>query len=88
MPTKRDSSIYQLLLRELRGLERRRSSAGRDRVDHRPGAHDDLANAVAGAIVKAFQQGKEGFFPMDVITYAIRTHTSNGPLVPTGDLRG
>ena len=38
--------------------------------------------------MKAFQQGKEGFFPMDVITYAIRTHTSNGPLVPTGDLRG
>jgi hypothetical protein len=36
------------LLRELRGLERRRGAAGRDRVDHRPGAHDDLANAVAG----------------------------------------
>ncbi len=39
------------LLRELRGLERRRSSTGRDRVDHRPGAHDDLANAAAGAVV-------------------------------------
>jgi hypothetical protein len=36
------------LLRELRGLERRRGSSGRDRVDHRPGAHDDRANAVAG----------------------------------------
>ena len=36
------------LLRELRGLERRRGAAGRDRVDHAPGAHDDLANAVAG----------------------------------------
>jgi hypothetical protein len=38
------------LLRELRGLERRRGSSGRDRVDHRPGAHDDLANAVAGVV--------------------------------------
>jgi len=38
----------QTLLRELRGLERRRGTAGRDRVDHRPGAHDDRANAVAG----------------------------------------
>ncbi len=38
-------------LRELRGLERRRSSAGRDRVDHRAGAHDDRANALAAAIV-------------------------------------
>ena len=37
-----------MLLRELRGLERRRESAGRDRVDHAPGAHDDRANAVAG----------------------------------------
>ncbi len=37
------------LLRELRGLERRRGSSGRDKVDHVPGAHDDLANAVAGA---------------------------------------
>lgn len=38
------------LLRELRGLERRRGTAGRDRVDHRPGQHDDRANAVAGVV--------------------------------------
>jgi hypothetical protein len=38
------------LLRELRGLERRRGTAGRDRIDHRPGAYDDRANAIAGAI--------------------------------------
>lgn len=38
------------LLRELRGLERRRGSSGRDRVDHRPGATDDRANAVAGLV--------------------------------------
>jgi hypothetical protein len=36
------------LLRELRGLERRRGSSGRDRVDHAPGCHDDRANAIAG----------------------------------------
>lgn len=40
------------LLRELRGLERRRGTAGRDRIDHRPGSHDDLANSVAGVIVE------------------------------------
>src|SRR5262245_13314854 len=38
------------LTRELRGLQRRRGASGRDRVDHRPGAHDDRANAVAGLI--------------------------------------
>jgi hypothetical protein len=36
------------LLRELRGLERRRGPSGRDRVDHVPNAHDDRANALAG----------------------------------------
>jgi hypothetical protein len=41
------------MLREMRGLERHRGSSGRDRVDHRPGAHDDLANAAAGALVLA-----------------------------------
>ena len=38
------------LLRELRGLERRRGSGGRDRVDHGPGAHDDRANSAAGVL--------------------------------------
>jgi hypothetical protein len=39
------------LERELLGLERRTSRGGRDTIDHRPGAHDDLANSVAGALV-------------------------------------
>jgi hypothetical protein len=43
------------LVRELRGLERRRGTAGRDRIDHRPGAHDDRANAAAGALTVAAQ---------------------------------
>ena len=36
------------MLRELRSLERRRGSSGKDRVDHPVGGHDDLANALAG----------------------------------------
>lgn len=36
------------MMQELRSLERRRGPSGRDRVDHPPGGHDDLANAVAG----------------------------------------
>jgi hypothetical protein len=38
------------LLREFRGLERRRGTAGRDRIDHGPRGHDDQANAAAGAL--------------------------------------
>jgi hypothetical protein len=38
------------LVAQIVGLERRVSRAGRDSIDHAPGGHDDLANAVAGAV--------------------------------------
>jgi len=41
------------LQRQLLGLERRTSRAGRDQIDHPRGGRDDLANAVAGALVLA-----------------------------------
>ena len=43
------------LLRELRGLERRRGTGGRDKVDHQRGRHDDTANVAMGACVRAVQ---------------------------------
>jgi hypothetical protein len=36
------------LIAQLCGLERRTARSGRDSIDHAPGAHDDLINAVAG----------------------------------------
>jgi hypothetical protein len=39
------------LVAQLCQLERRVTRAGKDSIDHPPGAHDDLANAVAGALV-------------------------------------
>jgi hypothetical protein len=44
------------LLNQLVLLERRTSRGGRDSIDHAPGAHDDLANAVAGALVTAYRE--------------------------------
>jgi hypothetical protein len=41
------------LVQQLTGLERRTTRGGRDTVDHAPGGHDDLANAVAGALTCA-----------------------------------
>jgi hypothetical protein len=41
------------LLQQLVGLERRTSRSGRDAIDHARGAHDDVANAAAGAIYSA-----------------------------------
>ena len=40
------------LTAQLCALERRTSRGGKDSVDHPPGAHDDLANSAAGALVK------------------------------------
>jgi hypothetical protein len=41
------------LVSQLTGLERRTAWGGRDTIDHGPGGHDDVANAVAGALVAA-----------------------------------
>jgi hypothetical protein len=41
------------LISQLHGLERRTARGGKDSIDHGPGAHDDIANAVAGALVLA-----------------------------------
>jgi hypothetical protein len=37
------------LVAQIASLERRTSRGGKDSIDHPPGGHDDLANAVAGA---------------------------------------
>ncbi len=36
------------LINQLCALERRTARGGRDSIDHPPGAHDDVVNAVAG----------------------------------------
>ena len=41
---------HDRLIAQIVGLERRVSRAGRDSIDHAPGAHDDLANSVGGVV--------------------------------------
>jgi len=36
------------LVNQLASLERRTSRGGKETIDHSPGAHDDVANVVAG----------------------------------------
>jgi len=40
------------------GLERHTSRGGRDSIDHGPGAHDDMANAVAGSLLLVRQHDR------------------------------
>jgi hypothetical protein len=44
---------HKKLLNQFTDLERRTRTGGRDSVDHSPGAHDDIANAVAGVMALA-----------------------------------
>jgi hypothetical protein len=44
------------MISQLGSLERRTARSGKDSIDHAAAAHDDVANAVAGAIVTAFEQ--------------------------------
>jgi hypothetical protein len=65
------------------GLERRTSRAGKDSVDHAPGGHDDIANAIAGVLTVK----RSG--PMEItdtmILQASRpwTYTTTGASEPT-----
>jgi hypothetical protein len=44
---------HDVLVSQLVGLERRTARGGRDSIDHAPGGHDDVVNAVAGVFVNA-----------------------------------
>ena len=50
----------QRLKHQVINLERRTSKSGRDRVDHAPGANDDLANACCGALVNVVSELRPG----------------------------
>jgi hypothetical protein len=65
------------LINQLTGLERRTSRAGRDSIDHAPGGHDDLANAVAGlaALTANLAIRSRHFSP----AFAIWTHSQSRP---------
>jgi hypothetical protein len=46
------------LASQLSGLERRATRGGRDSIDHAPGAHDDVANSVAGSLLLSLTAGQ------------------------------
>jgi hypothetical protein len=52
------------LLAQIASLERRTARGGRDSIDHAPGGHDDLANAVAGVSAAC----AKGNFDLDLYT--------------------
>jgi hypothetical protein len=60
LTTKRVELVeHPRLKAQLTGLCRWAMRGGGERIDHPVGAHDDLANAVAGALVRACGEGSE-----------------------------
>ena len=64
---------HDRLIAQIAGLERRVSRAGRDSIDHAPGAHDDIANAVAG-VVATFATANSYDSSLDWVTGPVSMH--------------
>ena len=62
------------LANQLASLERRTARGGKDSIDHPPRAHDDLANAAAGAIVAVSARARR----MPVITDEMINQVARG----------
>jgi hypothetical protein len=72
----------QRLVAQLCGLERRTGRGGKDSIDHRPGSHDDVANAVAGAVWELVRQPEaRKSFPAPIIWHG----PAVGDLMSYGD---
>ena len=71
------------LVSQLSNLERRTSSAGRDRIDHPQGAHDDIANAAAGALGLATGSSEPGIlvYMRELATGAPHTDSNGERLI-------
>ena len=50
-----DLLVNDRMVNQLCGLERKTGRSGKDSIDHAPGGHDDVANAVAGAMTLAMK---------------------------------
>jgi hypothetical protein len=53
------------LFAQIVGRERRTARCGRDSIDHAPGTHDDVANAVAGVVAALDSSANEYYSSMD-----------------------
>ena len=72
----------RVLIGQLVALERRPSTSGKDKIDHMRGAHDDVCNAVCGAIVLASQKKRRFDTLPGVVSLPVTM--VNGHIVPPG----
>jgi hypothetical protein len=70
------------------GLERRTSRAGKDSVDHAPGAHDDVGNVVAGvaSLASAVEQRMPIIMPIIISKAEAGSSIPGSPYYVSGDV--
>ena len=61
--TAADLLEHDKLVTQLISLERRTARGGKDSIDHPPGGHDDVANAVAGGFGALIQKPERAELP-------------------------
>jgi len=71
-----------VLINQLAGLERRTARGGRDSIDHAPNTHDDVANAVAGAITLAATDARTGRVTVSTIDIGYCPSPTIGSRIP------
>ena len=69
------------------GLERRTSRAGKDSVDHAPGAHDDVSNSIAGvaALASVVRPPIPIVMPIIISKTEARSSVPDSPFYVSGD---
>jgi hypothetical protein len=70
-----NAELFELprMFSQFLGLERRTARGGRDSIDHAPSGHDDICNAVGGALVLAYAgRERRGAIAIGVETYGTR----------------
>jgi hypothetical protein len=60
------------LITQLCQLERRTARSGKDSIDHAPGGHDDICNAVAGGLVEVASAPQWNFEAMRKVNQRLR----------------
>ena len=72
------------LVAQLCSLERRTSRAGKDSIDHVPGGHDDVVNAVAGCVVLAADAAAVAASEPKIVVPFVGTASDLGAVVRPG----
>ncbi|MDR3484624.1 MAG: hypothetical protein P4M05_06910 [Bradyrhizobium sp.] len=75
------------IVSQLCSLERRTARGGKDSIDHPPGQHDDVVNAVAGALTNLIGHVQADVHTPPIIVYKNGSDSEAANKVAVNDIR-